>query len=465
MISKIFPFILYLHILQLEDYKISRFLGWVRRNFFVRSTDSNKKLIWTQKARHIFAASLLWSLASLVYLFLKLGFVGIVLWPILLTQSYFFIILGALTKKPFDLVNRVVEKGKIRDKISELKKNGLVVIGITGSYGKTSVKEYLYEMLKQKFKVLRTPESFNTLWGIRDVIDYELDDLYQFFICEMGAYHEGEILEICDMVLPDHAILTGINEQHLERFGRIENTIRAKFELIQSVLSKGLKVINGSNQLVTENFKKFTDHAEIYSENGLDFGYFSVKFSPAGTDFKLTLRTKTYNVHTKLLGTSAVQNITAAASMAFLLGVEPELILTAISNLNQVPHRLQISRFSENVTLIDDGYSSNVTGFKQACELVKSFADQKRIIATPGIVELGSMTQKIHEELGLVLAQSCDEVWLVGQNPRTLSLQKGIDSKVPVKFANNTRQVFDEMKLLSEPTIVLIENDLPDNYL
>lgn len=390
---------------------------------------------------------------------------GIVLWPILLTQSYFFIILGALTKKPFDLVNRVVEKGKIRDKISELKKNGLVVIGITGSYGKTSVKEYLYEMLKQKFKVLRTPESFNTLWGIRDVIDYELDDLYQFFICEMGAYHEGEILEICDMVLPDHAILTGINEQHLERFGRIENTIRAKFELIQSVLSKGLKVINGSNQLVTENFKKFTDHAEIYSENGLDFGYFSVKFSPAGTDFKLTLRTKTYNVHTKLLGTSAVQNITAAASMAFLLGVEPELILTAISNLNQVPHRLQISRFSENVTLIDDGYSSNVTGFKQACELVKSFADQKRIIATPGIVELGSMTQKIHEELGLVLAQSCDEVWLVGQNPRTLSLQKGIDSKVPVKFANNTRQVFDEMKLLSEPTIVLIENDLPDNYL
>jgi len=131
-----------------------------------------------------------------------------------------------------------------------LSKNNLKVIGITGSYGKTSTKEFLYQILRQKYKVLKTPGSYNTLFGIYKVINHELDARYDFFICEMGAYKIGEIKELCDCVLPDFAILTGINEQHLERFGKIENTIKAKFEIVETLKDKATAAINHADENV-----------------------------------------------------------------------------------------------------------------------------------------------------------------------------------------------------------------------
>jgi len=239
-VDKFFPFKIHLHIFQLEEYKPLRLLRWVAQNFFVRSYAEKKPLVWTFKAKFIFTVGLFYWILLTGTLSLIFGLPGLLGGVAAGTQTYIFLILGLLTLRPGEIINRILVRRKIRRKITQLKETGLQVIGITGSYGKTSVKEFLYQFLSPSYKTLKTPESYNTLFGIHKVIDLELDENYKYFICEMGAYKRGEIKELAETLLPDHGILTGINEQHLERFGCIENTIKAKFELIDSIPRKEL---------------------------------------------------------------------------------------------------------------------------------------------------------------------------------------------------------------------------------
>src|SRR5258708_24016596 len=233
-INIIFPLKLQLNILQLEEYKPLRFLNWITKNFFKRNVPTKKGLVYTQKVKNLLAIYIVLCIASL--------FLNIFLFLILIIMPFIGITLAIFILKPYEIYNRYKTKNNTREKILSLK--NLKVIGVTGSFGKTSTKEILYQILKTKYKILRTPESFNTVFGIAKVIDLEIDNSYELFICEMAAYKIGEIKEICDMVHPNYGILTGITTQHFERFGSLENTIKAKFELVDAVKSKNNIVFN-----------------------------------------------------------------------------------------------------------------------------------------------------------------------------------------------------------------------------
>jgi UDP-N-acetylmuramoyl-tripeptide--D-alanyl-D-alanine ligase len=371
--------------------------------------------------------------------------------------------LANLSLISFEKLNRRKTKQQIRQKIESLKKQKLKVIGITGSYGKTSVKEYLYQILKTKYKVLKTPESFNTLFGIVAVIDYELDDSYDYFICEIGAYEIGEIKEICEVVKPDYSILTGINEQHIERFGSIENTTKAKFELAQYVGEAGISFVNADNERVFQNYKELAPFVKFY---GFEHGLLKIKdfyTNNSGSNFRLEIKDHVYELQTKLIGKGNIQNVLAAISLAYELGVSFDQINLTVKNLNPIEHRLELKALENGLTIIDDSYSSNVTGFREAVDLLSEFKDKVKIIATPGIVELGELNVKIHNELGSYAEKVCDKIFLISKTERTQALYDGVKDISKVTFINNLGEM---TKLIEIPadTIVLIENDLPDNY-
>jgi UDP-N-acetylmuramoyl-tripeptide--D-alanyl-D-alanine ligase len=388
------PLKAHLHVLQLEGYKPNRFLRWWVKNPLKFNLQNKTPLVWTSKARFIYL--------------LSGGF-----WPLM------FVALGIL--KPYEMIRLQYEISKTRSKIDSFK--NLKVVGITGSYGKTSVKEFLYQILKTKFRVLRTPESYNTVFGISKVVDLELDESYDYFICEMGAYTRGEIDRLCKMVNPQFGILTGINEQHLERFKTIENTIKAKFELGDYVLSRGgTMVVNSGNELVRKNL----------SGNEIRYGE-------------------------KRFAHPADQNIEGAATLAKQLGMSNSEIAHALKSIKLPDHRLTLIKRGD-LTIIDDAYSSNTDGFKAAVEYLQSFKDWK-VIITPGVAELGLSTYKIHQELGRFM-KGVDQVILVGKNNRTLGLEHGFGGKVIY-----VDRVNDALAKVSKTkSTVLFENDLPDNY-
>jgi len=470
MLNKLFPFKLQLQIFQLDEYSPAKFLQWIFSHFFIRSIENKKRLVWTQKAKSIYYLAIIISLITIALLavFLKIG--GFIISSILATQAYIFILLAYFILLPFEINRKNKIKNQTKEKISLLENKKLKVIGITGSYGKTSVKEFLYQILKTENRVLRTPESYNTPYGIAKVVDLELDDSYEYFICEMGAYKIGEIKEICDMVHPRYGILTGINTQHLETFGSLKNTTKGKFELIDSLPEKGFGLVNTSNQRILDEYKNHDKYNTLLTYgisdkpvSDKDFRIKDIHFNNKGTEFTITFKKEESHAHTKLSGEPNIQNILAAAAMAYELGMKPEKIIKAIAELEPVPHRLEI-KSRENITIIDDAYNSNEDGFVYAAKLL-SMLNGTKIFVTPGIVDLGDQTFPIHKRIGESLNTNIDYIILIGKSKRTEGLKEGISDKNKIVEVGTLQEAWQKIhKLNVNHQVVLLENDLPDNY-
>lgn len=460
MIDKLFPFKLHLHIFQLESYRSKRFIKWVLSHFWVRTTENKKPLIWTQKAKLLYYSSIFLALIVVALLTLIYKLAGFIFGLLLLTQAYIFILLAFLFMWPLETYRKNLIKSQTETKLKTLSK--LRIVGVTGSYGKTSVKNYLHQILKTRHKSLMTPESYNTPQGIAKVVYYELDDSYEYFICEMGAYKRGEIKEICDMVHPQYGILTAINEQHLDTFGSLENTTLGKFELIDALPSDSFGIVNIDNE-------RIKNHAKNYKINLIGYGFsdefFTVKnmhINNEGTSFDLVLNGKTHKAQTKLLGKPNIHNILAAATASFKLGMKPDDIVEAIKYLQPVPHRLEIKEFKK-MTLIDNAFNSNVDGFKESIDLLATFK-RPTIFVTPGVVDLGNKTYEIHKMLGSHL-DKIDHVILVNPSERTKGLKDGMTQKNKIVELNSINDLWDTLeKMKIERPVVLLENDLPDNY-
>ena len=452
---------LYLHILQLEGYEILRFLNWLSRNLFTRSLEGKKPLVWTSKATTIYYLSLALTVLIPVVLYVINPIYALAALLILVFLPWITLLLSVWLLKPYEIYNRQRVISRTRDKIRGL--NKLQVIGITGSYGKTSVKEILYQLLRKKYKVLRTPGSYNTVFGIAKVVDLELDKNYDFFVCEMGAYKKGDIAELCKMVSPKHGILTGIAEQHLERFGSLQNIIEGKFELIESLPSGGNAILNGDNPHILENAWRAKSVYKLYGVDNekSNINAENIKYSKDGTSFTLRTGKDSIQVQTKLLGKGNIQNILGAAILALDLGLSAEQLREAIQELEPAPNRLEILQRDGN-TILNDSYSSNPAGFKEAVSVVKEMNLKEKVLITPGIVELGTRTKEVHEELGAYLDGVFGLVLLIGENDRTKSLAKSLKN-TKYEFVKSTNEALEKIKSLKD-SLILIENDLPDNY-
>lgn len=386
------------------------------------------------------------------------------------TLSWIFLILGAWIMTP-------VEKhiaGKYRKDAQRILASmpDLKIIGITGSFGKTSTKHYLQRILSEKYDVLMTPGSFNTPMGVIRTVREHLKPYNEIFICEMGAKQKGDIKEICDLVHPSMGIITAVGPMHLETFKSIDNVQSTKFELADALPADGLVVVNDDFEYCANRpvgnvealrYAVVNTGAADYCVENVEYSASGTQFTIAGPDgFRLTLQTR-------LIGECNISNLMAAAIIALRLGVEPERIKYAVSQIEQVEHRLNVKRTPGGVTIIDDAFNSNPEGSRMAVDALSRFKGGRRIIVTPGMIELGDKQYELNKQLGAHIAHGADVAVIVGQYNRQ-ALLDGIEAEntlskdyiLPVDSFNEAQKFLSGF--LRAGDTVLYENDLPDTF-
>lgn len=347
----------------------------------------------------------------------------------------------------------------------------LKIVGITGSYGKTSTKHYLHTILSEKFETLMTPGSYNTPMGVIRTVREMMKPYTEIFICEMGAKQKGDIKEICDLVDPQCGIITAVGPMHLETFGNIETVCSTKFELADAIPSDGFVVINNdfapaaSREVVnTKALRYGVSHPE-----NCDYVAEEVKYSPEGSSFVVsTPEGKKIEFRTRLIGECNISNLMAAIIVALKLGMDEETIRRGVSRIEQVEHRLNIKRTPGGVTIIDDAFNSNPDGSKMALEVLGAFDSGRRICVTPGMIELGDRREELNEQLGRHIGNNADIAVIVNAYNRD-ALVQGILS---TGFDKNNLHIVDNFnaaqqllgKILRSGDVVLYENDLPDSF-
>ena len=373
--------------------------------------------------------------------------------------------LAAVCAQPIEkhINQQFVDDAKLR-----LEKNpNLIRIGITGSYGKTSTKFLLRDILSVKYNVLATPSSFNTTMGVTRVIREQLMPSHQVFIAEMGARHVGDIKELVDLVQPTVGLLTSVGPQHLDTFGTIERIKNTKYELIDGLPQNGTAILARDGAICEELYhrcpleKKYMP-GDLMTASDMEWG-------PFGTRFTLTdIQTgESARCETRLLGEHSIANLLLCCTAARTLGMTPAEIAMGVARCQPVEHRLELLSGGGGVSIIDDAFNANPIGAKAALRVLKGFPG-RRIIITPGMVELGGEEAQFNREFGEQMADSVDIAILVGKR-HTQPIVEGLTSKgFPTEKIHVVSSLEESTKVLhammQAGDVVLYENDLPDNY-
>jgi UDP-N-acetylmuramoyl-tripeptide--D-alanyl-D-alanine ligase len=459
-------------------------------------TLEKKPLVYTGRARRLLAGSVVLALLLFVVGFLGIsklteasgmstaavpGFAFLVTAAISRLAAPLVMMAANLLLAPVQASINLMYRIRARRKLDRFKP---MVVGITGSYGKTSTKYFTEALMGSRFRVLKTRASFNTILGVCRAINEELGPEHEVLIVEMGAYRRGEIREMARLTRPHIGVLTAIGPQHLERFGSIETIEKAKFELLEALTADGIAVINNDDPRVRRlaetlqgpavrcygiDYSSGEHSSGEYSSGELDLRADSIEHGPDGLTFNLIDREgHRVTVKTRLIGLHNVSNILAAATVAQVAGVSLREIAGAIGRLQPVPHRLETHTGADGVTIIDDAYNSNPVGAANALEALAAFKTGRRILVTPGMVELGAEQDARNEELGVKAAATCDYVILVGRN-QTAAIRRGLDgADFAADHVFSVRNLNDGLEALKgivrAGDVVLFENDLPDLY-
>ena len=434
---------------------------------FTKKTKEKKPFVTTSRIIRVYITYMILFLIGAILINIFNYKIGLIVLNVCAILAYIVVYIVSTINKPIEKMVRGKFIRQAKKKLKDMPE--LEVIGITGSYGKTSTKYILNTILSQKYNTLMTPESYNTTMGVVRTINEHLSAMHRLFICEMGAKYIGDIKEITDIVNPKYGILTAIGPQHLDTFKNIENVKKTKLELIESLPQDGVAFVNWEDENIRDSkiLKKvvkygLSDSADYYATN--------ISISEIGSIFEVvTPKKERISVRTKLLGKLNILNIVGAVAVADTLGVDHESIRMGIRYLKPVNHRLQLKQNPGGSIIIDDAYNSNIYGATMALDVLKSFTYKKKILITPGIVELGNKQNDINKELGKKAASCADFIILVGAN-QAIPILNGIrEEGYPEKnvfIAQNLQEALYKMnQIITKDSVVLLENDLPDNYL
>ncbi len=373
-----------------------------------------------------------------------------------------------------NVINHPMEKAISQHFINDAKRRlaqrpDLKVIGVTGSYGKTSMKFFLQTLLQSRYHVLVTPGNYNTPLGVTLTVRNQLKPTHEIFICEMGARRVGEIREICEIAHPDLGIITSVGPQHLETFFSMENIKKTKFELADALPEGGMLFLNGDNEYIQEKAAEYPVKTFYYAEKeGEGYRATEISVSQFGTEFTVCAPTgEEESFQMRLIGVHNVINVVGAIAVANKLGIPLKELKIPVRRIEPVEHRMQM-REQGIVTVIDDAYNSNPVGSKAAVETLSMF-DGIRILITPGMVELGEQEKEYNYKFGTYAADCCDYILLVGRK-YTEPIREGVLSK---GFPEEKCLVYEKLEDAVSYAYaikgqghkyILLENDLPDNY-
>ena len=345
---------------------------------------------------------------------------------------------------------------------------GLVKIGITGSYGKTSTKNVMQTVLSQQFNSLMTPASYNTPMGITRTIREYLKPIHEVFVCEMGADHVGDITELMRYVEPSIGVVTSIGPQHLQTFKTQENIIHEKMQMIELLPKDGLGILNYDNEFI-RNYKinnpvKVVTCAVRWPQ--ADYRAENISFSSSGSSFDIVHGDERAHMETKLLGELNILNILFATAAARYLGVSWAKIQRGVREMKQVEHRLEQKEIN-GLHFIDDAFNANPTGAAMALSVL-SMMPGKRWIVTPGMIELSSRQEELNRAFGAEMKDRVDEVILVGRK-QTEPINEGLKLSgfdlAHVRTVDTEKEAFQILWHDAKPQdTILLENDLPDAF-
>lgn len=424
-------------------------------------------LVYTMRVKRLFATNIILFAVIVTLAILFAGAWAMAAIGVTLLLSNMLMLLANFINTP---IEKAINRGYYNDakRIIESHKD-LIIIGVTGSFGKTSTKNYLAGILAEKYNVLVTPGNFNTLLGVIRTIREQLRPYHQVFIVEMGAKQKNDIKEICDLVHPTIGIVTAVGEMHLETFKNIQNIQDTKFELINSLPANGLGIINNDSEYI-RSYNGITSPCKVirYAVEGQgDYKASNIAYNAVGVSFDIDGKEQ---YSTRLLGTGNLLNILASIAVADHLGVPANKQKNAIARQLPVEHRLSM-KVSGGITVLDDAYNSNPQGARMALEVLRDFKmneGNKRIVITPGFVEMGTRQAQANKELGQRIAQCCDYAIIVNATNRE-AIKSGIEEQ---GFPTGKYFLADSLnhahahlaQILKAGDVVLYENDLPDNF-
>ena len=436
--------------------------------------DQNKKplVVTARIKRLIFTTFVLYLIPSLVLIFsvdIRLDWLLIFLVSTMMLFNNLGIFVANIVNYPFERCVYYHFKRMAQKKLNSME--NLKVIGITGSYGKTSSKNILSEILNVKYNTLPTPRNLNTYNGLIMTVNNYMDKFTDIFIAEMGAYVRGEIKGLCNLVHPKYGILTTIGTAHLETFGSEENIVKGKFELIESLPQDGFAILNADDpKQVSYKLKNKVRTIWIGIDNDMsDVRAINIRCSNRGTSFDVVLKgdKNKYNFTTKLLGKHNVYNILAGIACGIQFNIEMDDLIYAVRGVSPVEHRLELKRLGD-FYMIDDAYNSNPVGAKNACDVLGMMPGIK-VVVTPGMIELGDKEFGYNKIFGMQIAEKADYAVLIGEHKTKPIydglIEKGFDKNKIVVF-NDVRDAYPFVQSLvgKEEVYALFENDLPDTY-
>ena len=428
-------FYYHLYILQLEEYDLSRYLKTIWQTKGYPRTFLRKKLAWTNKMILITVCTLGIILGTAYYsLYALFAFYF----------SYILIALVVFLLLPLDYYLKKSFLTSAKNKLSRFPH--LIIIGIAGSYGKTTMKEAVSTILSQKYNVVKTAENINTSLGIAELILKKVNKKTEVLVVEMGEYTRGDIKDICGLVKPQIGVITGINEAHLERMGSLDTTVDTIFELAHSMDNKGLLVLNDDCELIHNNYEKYVAYQEIV--------FYSSKTN--------------HHLKSGLLGRYAKGVLNAAEKIARKLDLSNEQIQMGASLIKPLPHRLQPLEGARGVLVIDDSYNGNPEGVKEAIRLLSTYVGRRKVYVTPGLVEMGEKSAEVHREMGKLLKPVANVVVLI-ENSVTPFIAEGLKESgfdaYNIRWYKSTESAHADIGHIVEPNdVVMFQNDWPDNY-
>lgn len=424
-----------------------------------------KPLVYTHRViRQIVVLSLL---IILVLVFLLVNefdllivavLVPILAWILIYPMAFITLPLENMIKKSYEN-----EARSIIDGYQELKK-----IGITGSFGKTSTKNIVENIISSSYYTLMTPKSYNTPMGITRTIREYLKPIHEVFICEMGAVKSGDIAYLMDFVKPQYGIVTSIGPQHLNTFHSLENIIKEKMQMIEKLPANGVGIINIDNEYI-RNYQ-IKNNCTIYTVGiknaSADYVAFDIDYNIEGSTFKVRHNDEVLPYKTRLLGEHNIMNILTGIALAKCMGIDDKTIQKAVAQIKMVEHRLELKSM-RGYTIIDNAFNSNPVGCLMSLEVLSKMPNE-HVVITPGLIDLGKEEYRYNRDFGAYMKGKADWVLLVGKN-QTKAIVDGLNESGfdmgKVKVFANVREAFNFLySQINRGATVLLENDLPDAF-
>ncbi|MBQ1509033.1 MAG: UDP-N-acetylmuramoyl-tripeptide--D-alanyl-D-alanine ligase, partial [Erysipelotrichaceae bacterium] len=392
----------------------------------------------------------------------RIGIVGI----IVVYLPYLLIYPMALLTLPLENYIKKSYENEARKILSGM--DHMIKIGITGSFGKTTTKNIVKDIIGESYYTLMTPASYNTPMGITRTIREYMKPIHEVFVCEMGADHVGEITYLMDFVKPKYGILTAIGPQHLNTFHSIDNIIHEKFEIIEKLPADGVGILNIDNDYIRDYTVKNTckivtvgirhEEADLVAKD--------IVYSREGSSFTVTINGEDVRFDTVLLGEHNIMNLLTAIALALELGIDPQTLQKSVANVKRVEHRLELKKIN-GFTFIDNAFNSNPVGCKLSLDVLKGMGG-KRVIVTPGLIDLGDKEDMYNREFGAYMKDRADEAVLVGEK-QTAAIVEGLRlsgfDEEHIHVVKTVKEAFAYVysHCTTEDTI-LLENDLPDAF-